>query len=49
VKRRSNLAAFRAVRLQLRLSFYGTIALLGLSIGVRVFLWRGKKRVESEG
>lgn len=44
VKRRSNLAWFRAVRVQLRVSLYFTIAILAVSVAVRVFLWRGKKR-----
>jgi hypothetical protein len=44
VKRRSNLAWFRAVRVQLRVSLYATIAILVVSLGVRVFLWRGKKQ-----
>jgi hypothetical protein len=46
VKRRSNLAWFRAVRVQLRVSLYATIAILAVSLGVRIFLWRGKKRAE---
>jgi hypothetical protein len=44
VKRRAGVNAFRAVRLQLRLSLYATIGILAVSIGVRIFLWRGQKK-----
>ena len=48
IKRRSNLAWFHAVRVQLRISLYATITILAVSLGVRVFLWRGKKRVDDK-
>ena len=44
IKRRSNRAWFRAIKLQLRLSLYATVAILVISIGVRVFLWLGQRR-----
>jgi hypothetical protein len=47
IKRRSNLTWFRAVRVQLRVSLYATIAILSVSLGVRIFLWRGKKRADA--
>jgi hypothetical protein len=48
IKRRSNLTWFRAVRVQLRISLYATITILAVSLGVRIFLWRGKKRADAK-
>jgi hypothetical protein len=44
VKRRSSLAWFKAVRLQLKVSLLITVAIFLVSIGLRIFLYRGQKR-----
>lgn len=48
VKRRSGMAWFRAIRVQLKLSLFLTGAIFVVSIGVRIFLYRGQKRVERQ-
>jgi hypothetical protein len=45
IKRRSSLTWFRAVRVQLRVSLIATVAIFAVSICVRVFLYRGQRRV----
>lgn len=48
IKRRSSSAWFRAIRVQLKLSLFLTVAIFVVSIGVRIFLFRGQKRAEAQ-
>jgi hypothetical protein len=49
IKRRSSLAWFGAIRVQLRISLIATIVIFAASIAVRVFLYRGQKRGAGKG
>jgi hypothetical protein len=49
IKRASNLAWFRSVRTQLKVSLFTTIVIFAISVCVRVFLYRGKKRGQRQG
>jgi len=49
IKRRSSLAWFGAIRVQLRISLIATIVIFGASIAVRVFLYRGQRRGARKG
>jgi hypothetical protein len=44
IKRRSSLAWFGAIRVQLRISLIATIVIFTVSIAVRIFLYRGQRR-----
>jgi hypothetical protein len=47
IKRRSSTAWFRAIRVQLKLSLFLTVAIFVVSICVRIFLFGGQKRAKA--
>lgn len=46
VKKSSSFGSLKSVRTQLRVSLYINITILVISLGIRIFLWRGKKNGE---
>jgi hypothetical protein len=49
LKRKANSRGLRAVRIQLRVSLGTTIAILIVSVGVRLFIYRSQRRVSRKG